>query len=284
MTEDAMTLTQPNPPAVTPNPRIHAFEAADHITISMAGRSRTGKTRRIIDLLERWGTARVLIINCEDGLTSLSDVRPKPTIYDLLTEEEKLTLSPQAMADKYVDELRQAWAYLRANSTSYDWWVLDGATYLTDTMRDLCERQRENGEYKTAKGGDDVFGMWGEIALKQQRLFRAYRGLPINGYINLLAEVEYEKEPGSGKPTGRKWTEPAVSGRQTAERYNSWWDVNGYTYREVRGDGSLTYCVDLQGDEGIRAGSRIPPGRLPRRMENWTLTGIYDAIVKPKEA
>lgn len=272
--------------------RVRKISTSPWRTFFAAGKQRSGKTFQARSIVEAVGVDQVIFLDCESGLTTLSDLDIE--MFVLLDAEDYQKLDNSALLELYMKRLKEGLDYIRKHVDRYAWYVSDGGTFATDMIEQYHRDLMDTGRDHVGSGGKkDTFGMWGGIAQQQMTSFQRLVGLPICGYFTMLSEIELERNK-EGKPTGKKWTEPAVSGRKFVTRLPSWWDmVMHFTAEDLNGE--KHFYADTQGNEEITAGSRIPPTiHIPKKChlgmmdveghtvvtkDDWSIYKMYERLV-----
>jgi hypothetical protein len=205
--------------------------------------------------------AKVLGLSAEKGLLSLQNLRNK---------DGSLMAVDYVHIEKYED-MEEAYAFLHHGKGKgvYGAVFLDSITEIQKSCKDyILERTKKE---------DMEMRDWGTLAMKIERLVRAFRDLPMHVTVTALEESEIDKSTGEIKVL------PALQG-SVQKLLPAYFDEVFYLYSKEVGDGDdrrIRHHI-LTRNSGKYIG-KDRSGKLPATMIDPDFGKVYDLILGGKD-
>lgn len=202
---------------------------------------------------------KTLIISAESGLLSLQNLRDKD---GKAPEIDYIKI-------KNFHDLEDAFHFLKNDKHTYQAVVIDSLTEIQRVCKDAILESTKRDALQMAD--------WGTLALKIERMVRAFRDMPMHLIVTALEDSETDKITGEVKV----W--PALQG-SVQKQLPAYFDLVLYSFTREIGEGQerrTVHSVLTQNSGKYVAKDRS--GKLPKVLDDPSFGKIFDLIFKPKE-
>lgn len=208
-----------------------------------------GKTRFAGSMAQRFKT---LVISAESGLLSIRNLK----------DDKGKELSVDYVNVNKYEDLEEYYQFLRLSKHAYKAVAIDSLTEIQKSCKDFIMGKKDAMEMRD----------WGALALKIERMVRAYRDLPLHVVVTALGESETDKT------TGEVTFCPMLQG-SVQRVLPSYFDEVFYFFSKEVVEGAekkLTYNI-LTRNSGKFIG-KDRSGRLPAVVSDPDFGKVYDMI------
>lgn len=234
-----------------------------HLKVMSIGASGSGKTYFMGSAAVK---ERLLVLSAESGLLSLKNIVDKdgnqvPIDYVKIEKFEDI--------EEEYNNLRLG---LKTNSVDYTAYTAVGMDSVTDLQISCMDHILDKTKHEVMQQAD-----WGVLAMKMERMIRAFRDLPKHFICTALEEYDTDKNTGEVKIM------PMLKG-SVQGKIMSYFDEVFYHYTKENAETKKTEYFILTKSTGKFPG-KDRDGKLPQTIKDPSFEKIHDIIYKqqPKE-